>query len=249
MTTLAYDDEGLVDKKHYFLPGEEFVEQTIPVFKYERILNQNRSLDEGRPVIDIREVVELRFAQNPGYRPVFPVEATWRTINGRVVTFAERWKEQREAFLNGEQQHAIGTPLEELKAYGATPAMISLCRASNIQTIEALNDLQGSARKRLGVVGNEMIPMAQKWVEARNTAVGAENADRIAELEAQVRALLASQGGTIVENKVPPEIDPGDPYPDKSDADLKDAIAERFGARPKGNPSRATLLSMLAEAE
>src|SRR3546814_15742440 len=108
MTKLAYDEEGLVDKKHYFLPGEEFVEQTIPVFKYERILNQNRSIDEGRPVVDIREVVELRFAQNPGYRPVFPVEATWRTINGRVVTFAERWKEQREAFLNGAQQHAIG---------------------------------------------------------------------------------------------------------------------------------------------
>lgn len=243
MTTLAYDDEGLVDKKHYFLPGEEFIEQTIPVFKYERILNQNRSLDEGRPIVDIREVVELRFAQNPGYRPVFPVEATWRTINGRVVTFAERWKEQREAFLNGEQQHAIGTPLEELKAYGATPAMISLCRASNIQTIEALNDLQGSARKRLGVVGNEMIPMAQKWVEARNAAVGAENADRIKELEEQVKALLAR--GTIVENMVPEEIDPGDPYPDKDDASLKDMIAERFGARPKGNPNRATLIAML----
>lgn len=245
MTTLAYDDEGLVDKKHYFLPGEEFIEQTIPVFKYERILNQNRSLDEGRPVVDIKEVVELRFAQNPGYRPVFPVEATWRTINGRVVTFAERWKEQREAFLNGEQQHAIGTPLEELKAYGATPAMISLCRASNIQTIEALNDLQGSARKRLGVVGNEMIPMAQKWVEARNAAVGSENAERIKELEERVKALLAR--GTIVENKVPEEVDPGDPYPDKSDADLKEMIAERFGSRPKGNPSRATLIASLAE--
>lgn len=248
MTTITYDNDGLVDKSHYFLPGEEFVEQTIPVFKYERILNQNRSLDEGRPIVDIREVVELRFAQNPGYRPVFPVEATWRTINGRVVTFAERWKEQREAFLNGEQQHAIGTPLEELKAYGATPAMISLCRASNIQTIEALNDLQGSARKRLGVVGNEMIPMAQKWVEARNAAVGSENAERIGELEEMVRKLLAEKGGEpIVDNKVPPEVDPGDPYPDKSDADLKDMIAARFGAKPKGNPSRATLIASLAE--
>src|SRR3546814_11323897 len=73
--------------------------------------------------------------------------STWRTINGRVVTFAERWKEQREAFLNGEQQHAIGTPLEELKAYGATPAMISLCRASNIQTIER------SEERRVGKEG------------------------------------------------------------------------------------------------
>src|SRR3546814_16077772 len=101
MTKLAYDEEGLVDKKHYFLPGEEFVEQTIPVFKYERILNQNRSIDEGRPVVDIREVVELRFAQNPGYRPVFPVEATWRTITGRDVTFAERSSEARRVGKEG----------------------------------------------------------------------------------------------------------------------------------------------------
>src|SRR3546814_3462184 len=102
--------------------------------------------------------------------------------------------------------------------------MISLCRASNIQTIEALNDLQGPARKRLGVVGNAMIPMAQKWVEARNAAVGSENADRIRELEAQVKALLAAPGGTILENKVPPEVDPGDAYHDKSDQERKDKI-------------------------
>lgn len=248
MTNLAYDDEGLVDKQHYFIPGETFIEQMIPVFKYERILNQNRSLAEGRPVVDIREVLEMRFAQNPGYRPVFPVEATYRTINGRVITYAEKWKDQRQAFLNGEQQHAIGTPLDELKAYGATPAQLSLCRASNIMTIEALNDLQGGARKRLGVTGNDLIPMAQKWVEARNASIGSENADRIAELEAQVKALLSQNGGApIVENKVPPEIDPGDPYPDKSDDDLKAMIAERFGSRPRGNPGRTTLLATLAE--
>lgn len=244
MTTLAYGDDGLIDKQHYFLPGEEFIEQMVPVFKYERILDENRSLAEGRPVVEIREVVEMRFAQNPGYIPVFPVEATYRTVNGRVITFAERWKEQREAFHAGEQQHAIGTPLEELKAYGATPAQISLCRASNIQTIEALNDLQGAARKRLGLVGNELIPMAQKWVEARNAAVGSENANRIAELEAQVRALLAKEPGTVETVEI---TDPSDPYPGKSDSDLKDMIAGRFGERPRGNPSRATLLATLAE--
>ena len=248
MTTLTFDDEGLVDKSHYFLPGEEFIEQMVPLFKYERILNQERSIEEGRPVVEIMEVVEMRFAQNPNYVPVFPVDAVYRTINGRVITFAERWKEQRDAFHAGEQQHAIGTPLEELKQYGATPAQISLCRASSIQTIEALHNLQGAARKKLGIVGNDMLPMAKKWMEARSANIGTENTDRIAELEALVRALLESKGGDqVTEDEEPVVLDANDPYPDKSDSDLKDMIEARFGAKPKGNPSRATLLASLAE--
>lgn len=248
MTTLSYNNEGLIDESHYFIPGEQFFEQMIPLFKYERILNQTKSIREGRAVVDIREVVEMRFAQNPGYVPVFPVEATYRTINGRPITFAERWKEQREAFLNNEQQHAVGTPLEELRQYGATPAQISMCRASNIQTIEALHALEGNARKRLGVVGNDIIPMAQKWMEARDAAIGSDNATKIAELEAQVKALLeANKGAPIIDDHVPEELDAGDPYPDKSDKELKDMIAETFGERPKGNPSRETLLAYLAD--
>src|SRR3546814_19307593 len=119
MTKLAYDEEGLVDKKHYFLPGEEFVEQTIPVFKYERILNQNRYIDEGRPVVDIREVVELRFAQNTSYSPVFPVEATLRTINVRVLHSAERPMDMCAPLLSRTPHKPTRTPLQELHVYWA----------------------------------------------------------------------------------------------------------------------------------
>jgi hypothetical protein len=39
-----------------------------------------------------------------------------------------------------------------------------------------------------------------------------------------------------------------DGYEGMSDDELKAAIAEKVGARPRGNPSRETLVRMLTEA-
>lgn len=253
MSLLKHSADGQIDaSEHYVIPGEQFHEQIVPLFKYETILDQNRSLEIGRPVTGIREVVELRFPQNPQYVPIFLVGEVYRTINGREITYAERWKEQYQAFLNGDQQRAVGTPIDELRQFGATPAQLSLCRASNILTVEALLDLQGAAVKRLGIVGNELKPMADKWAAARDAAANGDNANRIAELEAQVRELLAAKVDAkpapvaeLVADPVETIFD--DAYPDKSDGDLKDMIAALHGARPKGNPSRATLLQMLKD--
>lgn len=242
---VTYDEDGLVDPSHFQIPGEQHFESITPIFKYERILNQNRSLDEGRPVVDIREVVQMRFAHDRNYSPVFPVDATYRTIRGRPITFAERWADQYRAFLSGNEQVVTGTPLEELKPYGITPAQISLCRAQNIHSIEALCQLEGVGRKRIGTVGNDIIPMAQKWEEARITALNATHGDEISRLKAEIEALKAvGQHPAQVEDEAGQD-ESSDPFPGVSDAELKDRIAEVAGARPRGNPSRETLIAML----
>lgn len=243
--TIAYDNDGLVDPSHFVIPGEQHFESITPIFKYERILNENRSLDEGRPVVDIVEVVQMRFSHDRNYSPVFPVDATYRTIRGRPITFAERWADQYRAFLSGDEQIAVGTPLEELKPYGITPAQISLCRAQNIHSIEALNQLEGVGRKRIGMVGNDIIPMAKKWEEARITALNNEHGDEIAKLKAEIEALKAK--GEHPAQQEPAPVD--DPYAGHSDAELKEMIEKATGAKPRGNPSRSTLLAMLSGGE
>lgn len=250
---ITYDQDGLFDKQHYIIPGEEFIDQMVPLFKYERIMDENQSLEAGKPVYKIMEVVEMRMAQDRNYRPVFPVDAVYRTIHGRPVTFAERWQEAYRAFLEGEEQHATGTPLEELKGYGITPAQLSMCRAAGIFSIEALSNLQGVARKRLGSVGNDILPMAQRWVAARDA--GVNNSDEIALLKAQIAELTAlhkpavTEPAPVVNENIDTEFVAlaGDPYPDKDDAALKLMIEAKTGAKPRGNPSRATLIAALTE--
>lgn len=62
-----------------------------PLFRYESIEDINKSEREGHLVKKMIQVVEVRFAGSKNYSPVFPVDAVWKTENGRAVTYAERW--------------------------------------------------------------------------------------------------------------------------------------------------------------
>ena len=101
------------------------------------------------------------------------------------------------------------------------------------------------------MIGNDVIPMAAKWDEARKTALGADVVDQIKLLQEEVQRLREAAGGEIVggledvDDSAP--IPDDDPFPDKSNDDLKVLIAERFGAKPRGNPGRQTLIEMLTE--
>lgn len=250
MSLLEYN-EGALSSKHFFRPDEAHAAQTVALFKHENVLDDRQSILQKKPVVKTIEVCELRFAQNPNYIYVAPAGATYRTINGVEITFAEYYADQYQAFHNGDQQHAIGTPLAELARFGATPSQLSLLRARNIHTIESLLSLQGQARKSLGVIGNDVIPMAAKWDEARKTALGADVVDQIKLLQEEVQRLREAAGAEIVggledaDDSAPIPAD--DPFPDQTNDDLKTMIAERFGQRPRGNPSRQTLIETLTE--
>lgn len=240
-------DDGNFAAKHYRIPGEKYFESMTALFRYQNVLNAAKSQAEGRPVYDTKEVVQFKLVGDKTYSPVFPVDATYRTVNGRVITFAERWKEQYTQFLEGDAQVAAGTPLEELKPYGMTPAQLSICVAMGIHSIEALDQAEGQARKRLGQHGNDLKPMARRWMEARATALGGDNAAELAELRATVARLEAAAGGPVV--MAAPVTIPTDEYAEFTDSEIKDKIEAAAGARPRGNPSRDTLLSMIRDLE
>lgn len=218
-----------------------------PLFRYESIEDINRSEREGHLVKKMIQVVEVRFAGSKNYCPVFPVDAAWKTENGKMLTYAERWADQYRAFVAGANQEAQGTPLEMLNAYGMSDANLSLCRALRIYSIEALYHLEGDALKSLGMVSNTLKEMARAYMADR-----AKSNDGVAEMAA-LRAELAALRSTIPAKEPTPEaIDAmlkasNDEYEAMSDDQLKEAIAVKVGRKPAGNPSRATLLSSIRE--
>ncbi len=233
-----------IDRNEMQIPGERYIPGT-PYFRYESVFNEPQSLIQGKPVHDLKEVVEIRFPANPQYKPIFGVdEQCTLDASGRVITWAERYKAQYQAFLSGAEQQAEGTPLEELLPYGISQAQLSICRALSIYSVEQLHHLEGPGVKRLGVHGNDLKPMAARYLEARRNGATAQN-----EINELKRQLAEARGSEPVSTAIPEQV-PALPvgYEDMTDMQLKDEIAKlNDGKRPQGNPSRQTLESMLTE--
>ena len=232
------------------LPFEHNDNHTVTAFfKHLSVLNVAQSEMQGKRVYDLKEVVELRFAGDRNYSPVLPSDSMWQKVGDRVVTYAERYADQYRAFLMGDDQKSGGTALEMLADYGITPAQLSICRALKIYSIEALNAIDGPNVKALGMSANQLKAMARRWVEdhtKRSIESTNSEVDKLKEELERLKALIPAQ------ETPPTEIDALVSAADAefealTDDELKTYIADRAGARPRGNPSRQTLISMARE--
>ncbi len=223
-----------------------------PIFKFIEVENIPKSETAGHAVMEMKEVVEVRFAGSKNYSPVFRVDEMWKREGNRIITYAERWPEQYRAFKEGNPQEAAGTPLEMLRPYGVTPELVSLCRALRIYSIEALHNLEGTPLKSLGMNQNRLKDAARQFMADK-----LKGADTFSEIE-KLQARIAELEGR---STLPPESEPGPEEVEKlvqeadeefagwSDDDLKAKIAELAGSRPRGTPSRATLVASLKELQ
>lgn len=233
------------------LPFEAHAHSITPFFKHMSVLNVAQSEMQGKPVYDLKEVVELRLAGDRNYSPVMPADSMYRKVGDRVITYAERFSDQYRAFLMGDDQKAGGTALEMLADYGITPAQLSICRALKIYSIEALDAVDGHQVKALGMNANELKRMARQYMEDRAKKAATKTSDDVEALKAEVERLRA----LIPAQETPPEeIDAlveaaDDEYADLTTEGLKERIASLTGARPRGNPSRQTLVQSLRELE
>lgn len=231
------------------LPFEANSHTITPFFSHQSILSVPDSETKGEPVYDLKEMVQLRFAGDRNYSPFFETSEMWRNVNGRVVTYAERFAEQYRAFVMGENQVAGGTALEMLKPYGMTPAQISMCNALKVYSIEAILEMRNP--NALGMSTNVIMAMAKRWQADHEKRMQGETEDRLATMQAEIerlRSLLPEKESS------PEEIDAAiqvadNEYAALDDVALKDRIAGITGARPKGNPSRSTLIQSLRELE
>lgn len=222
-----------------------------PIFKMMDIENIPKSETAGHAVMEIKEMVEVRFAGSKNYAPCFPADAQWKREGNAVITYAERWPEQYRAFKEGNPQEANGTPLEMLRPFGVTPELLSLCRALKIYSIEALYYLEGDRLKSLGASQNKLKDAARAFMAERQT--GVTQLSEIEELKRQIAELTARSTVVPAVAPGPAEVDAivqaaDDAYASMTDAQIKDEIAElNDGKRPQGNPSRTTLISMHRE--
>lgn len=232
-------------------------EAIVAVFKNMPRRDEGASKKAGRPIFKDREVVEIRFGGDRNRVGVFPAHAVWRYQvdeygDNRPVTYAERFTEQYKRFRANKQQVQDGTSLDDLPFL--TEAKRSELRGLSIYTAEALAGLDGQNLKSLGIGGRELKNQAQAYLDAANgSSKVTEMASEIALLKEQIAAMatMYSQAKPPADNPAPLEIDDvvKDHAEALSDDEIKAQIKLKTGAAPRGNPSRETLVRMLAEAD
>lgn len=226
----------------------------IVTFENFPVLNEARSREANRPIYDDMEVCRIRMGGDRLQAPVFPAWAEapggGENEDGYIVpmTYAEKYAEQYRKFKAGEVQTKEGTPIEALTFLSA--AKVKELKALNIYTAESLASLEGASLKSLGQGGLEWKTKAKAYLD---NAAGSANVTKLASenefLKRQLEELRKERAQWPATQRVTENLGYGDPDQDesKTDAELKDEIEQKTGSRPRGNPSRETLIKMLQD--
>lgn len=225
-----------------------------PLFLHVSVEDIHASERTGELVKRHIEAVQVQVAGSRLYSPTFPVDAEWKREGAKVITYAERWADQYRDWKAGEDQHAIGTPLENLKKFGISDSLLSFCRALKIYSIEALHSLEGSSARSLGMHQNALKEMAQRWMDEHDGANVSALREANAGMQAELDAMKAQMAAIMA--KVQPAVDPAEIAEAEAKADaeadgleLARAEYERIhGKRPHHNMKLETILQMNAEA-
>jgi hypothetical protein len=220
----------------------------IPVFKIIPIHNVGKSKDQGRPIYDDVEVVEVRFAGDRQRVGVFPAHAfAGHRVNDEgyeeEITYAQKYSDQYRRFKDKHQQIAEGTPVDELAFL--TAAKRSELKALNILTAEALAALDGRELQALGMGGRQLKDQAAAYLKAANgtaevTKLAADNVAlqaQLNEMRQEVAQIRESAKARLTDH----------PLNEKTDEELKALIKEKTGQAPRGQPSHETLVRMAIE--
>jgi hypothetical protein len=163
-------------------------EALVPLFRNQAVENKLKSAQEGRPIYDDLEVVDIRFPGSRNYG-TYPVREMSHWISDpftgeqRSITYAERFAKQYQQFAEHREQTKSGTPLEF--AGFLTEARRSELKSQNIYTVEVLAAIEGTELRNLGPGGRDLKTKAMDYI-----AHGRANAADI-QLQAEVDALRA----------------------------------------------------------
>lgn len=228
----------------------------VATFKVHSIPNEGKSKAAGRPIYDDLEICEIRTAGDRNSIKVFPAhEVSHREelADGGVgdeVTYAMRFPEQYRRFKDGHTQAQSGTPLEELPFL--TQGKRLELKALNVHTAEALASLDGTPLKQIGMGGRELKNQAQAYLDnAKGSADVTRQAQEIEQLKQTIADLQRGVQPKEV-SEVNKSSESTSSFEGMTDDELKAFIADKTGARPRGQPSHDTLVRMakeLVEAE
>ena len=217
-----------------------------PIFYNAQVEDVLASREAGRPIFVDEERIEYRFAGNRNFNFHDLAHGFHEEKNGEVITHAMRFPDHYRKFKETGGNEATGTPLQNLP--GLTAVQLSTLKALSIFSIENLASLEGQNIKNLGPQGHALKQAAQKYLAAAGGRVDMKDVlAQIAALQARNDELVRM----VQENRPAPigseTIEPDSTDDPRTDEELKQAIFDAYGARPKGNPNRATLLNILSE--
>jgi hypothetical protein len=219
----------------------------VALFKNHASLNEVKSREEGRPIYDDIEVVEIR---SPGSRDfkVFPANAFshWQTHphtgEQTKVTYAERFVHQYQQFKRHAAQTKSGTPLDYVPFL--SEGKRAELRAQNIYTIEALAAIDGQELKNLGLGGRDLKNAAAEYI-ADTKANIAPNMQLQAELE-QLRARNAVlEEDAIARKEIAKRIEAE--FEEMDLTQLREYITTHTGQAPMGSLNKKNLVRMAVE--
>lgn len=217
----------------------------VPRFFIHTTPDAKATKENGRPMFKDMECVEIRFAANKQTVAVFPAHDVWQwgEIDGvqQPITYAMRWPDQYKRFKSNQVQVMSGTPLDELPFL--TQAKRSELKALSIYTAEALATLDGNALKQLGMSGRELKNQAEAYL---NRATDSAAVTRMASEIAELKAALANLTSPVAQQAEVAAV--VSPFSDMDEDAMKEWLKDATGARPRGNPSRETLIRMCEEA-
>jgi hypothetical protein len=220
-------------------------ELLVVLFKHVPIKDDAKSLAEGRPIFEDKEVCEIRSAGSPDVK-VFPSTDFTRWVTDpmtrqqRAETYAERFRHQYQQFKRDVSQTKIGTPLDLVPFL--TDARRAELRAQNVYTIEQLAGIDGEELKNLGPGGREMKNKADDYI--KESMATAPNMQLLAQLE-QLRArnVILEEDAA---HKKSVEQATGSEFDNMDLTQLREYIATHSGQKPIGaeNMNRKTLVRM-----
>src|SRR5574343_871751 len=233
----------------------EVKETARPRFYSQPIQNKALSEQEGRPIFEPKTFVELKHPGDRSWSFIEEIDGEGKSFSlhntpeGLVgEDYAARFPKEWEAFKRGEARAASGTPIEE---WGMVPrSRAAELKAMNIFTVEEYADVQDNMLGKLGMGSRAAREKARTFLVASKAGAN-ENAlaTQVAEPTEMEKRL---QAGQVVQTPVTPAgaetVSAGEKsLEDCTDGELKDYIARETGERPKGNPSRDTLLKRAAD--
>lgn len=171
-----------------------------PKFMIEPRQNKRKSQEEGRPIFDDVEMVEIHIAGDT------------KSVTVQKVTdkHRNRWPQHYQAFKNHQETPISGTPLDQWPSL--TASKIMELKSLKIHTLEDLAGLNENAIGRLGMGGRDLVKRANDFIElAKGSAPLERLSNELEEKEKEIQALNARLDELHSMISADPEVKPRKP--------------------------------------
>lgn len=217
--------QGVLDDVKRYGRGQNEPDRTVPVFRVIAAHNPHKSAEQGRPVYDDVEMVEIHI---PGDRN----SVAWERVQEHHKL---RWPRQYEEFKAGKVAATSGTPLAQWP--GLSMSQIAEMAALHIRSVEDLAGLTDNRLDRLGPGGRTLRERARVYLaaaagEAPMAKLVTENQqlrDQLVGLTEQIGEMKSLIDGLRATATRPAAAEPDDEA-DDGESDLPRATAARLGA-------------------